>query len=163
MKEYVLTLLSSDCIVSEDGFVLLIEKDRPAWQKGLLNLPGGKVEEGETPEVAAVREVKEETGIEIERVHRMGEIRDRDFIIHCFRAYCHKVDFNLKPRDGETEIPTWMEWHDAIKDKRLIPNLRVIMPLMLKGVSGWVIEDNGGPDVPKGQKHQLKISVPGYV
>lgn len=44
--------------------VLLIEKDRPAWQAGKLNGVGGKLEDGEDPMVAMVREFREETGIE---------------------------------------------------------------------------------------------------
>ena len=42
--------------------ILLVKKDRPAWQSGRLNLVGGKIEEGETPEQAALRELKEEAG-----------------------------------------------------------------------------------------------------
>jgi 8-oxo-dGTP diphosphatase len=42
--------------------VLLIRKNRPAWQAGLLNGPGGKVEQGETPIDAMVREWNEEIG-----------------------------------------------------------------------------------------------------
>jgi 8-oxo-dGTP pyrophosphatase MutT (NUDIX family) len=44
--------------------VLLIRKNRPAWQAGLLNGPGGKVEDGEAPSQAVVREWREEIGQE---------------------------------------------------------------------------------------------------
>lgn len=43
--------------------VLLISKERPAWQKGKLNGIGGKVNIGESPVQAMVREFKEETGL----------------------------------------------------------------------------------------------------
>lgn len=45
------------------GFVLLIKKARPAWQKDKLNGVGGHVEDGELPQDAMVREFFEETGI----------------------------------------------------------------------------------------------------
>mgnify|MGYP000625090747 CR=1 FL=1 len=45
-------------VVNEDGEVLLIKR------RGLWDLPKGKVEEGEFMRLAAVREVKEETGID---------------------------------------------------------------------------------------------------
>jgi 8-oxo-dGTP diphosphatase len=45
--------------------VLLVKKLRPAWQAGLLNGIGGKVEPGEDPLHAMVRECKEESGLEI--------------------------------------------------------------------------------------------------
>lgn len=43
--------------------VLLIEKNRPEWQKGLMNGIGGKIEEYETPIEAMVRECEEESGL----------------------------------------------------------------------------------------------------
>lgn len=43
--------------------VVLIQKKKPAWQEGLLNGVGGKIENGETPEMAMAREFKEETGV----------------------------------------------------------------------------------------------------
>jgi 8-oxo-dGTP pyrophosphatase MutT (NUDIX family) len=46
--------------------VILIKKRRPNWQAGKLNGPGGKIEAGETPEQAMIREFKEETGIDTE-------------------------------------------------------------------------------------------------
>ncbi len=43
--------------------VVLLEKLSPAWQKGLLNGVGGKIEDGESPIQAMVRECEEETGV----------------------------------------------------------------------------------------------------
>jgi len=43
--------------------VLLIRKMKPKWQKGLLNFPGGKVEEDELPIMCVVRELKEECSL----------------------------------------------------------------------------------------------------
>ena len=45
--------------------VALIRKNRPDWQRGLLNGIGGKVEPGEVPENAMVREFHEETGLKL--------------------------------------------------------------------------------------------------
>jgi 8-oxo-dGTP diphosphatase len=47
-----------------DGLVLVTRKLDPG--KGLLALPGGFVDKGENPRIAAVREAKEETGLDIE-------------------------------------------------------------------------------------------------
>lgn len=48
-----------------DRVLLLQRRDMPAW-----NLPGGRVEEGESPWDACVREVEEETGLKV-RVERL--------------------------------------------------------------------------------------------
>ena len=45
-----------------NGNVALIHKNRPDWQKGRLNGIGGKIEPGETPEEAIIREFEEEAG-----------------------------------------------------------------------------------------------------
>ena len=57
--------------------VLLVEKQRPAWQVGRYNLPGGKIEEDETIHEAAIRELYEETGIMTSESHIMGTIEAR--------------------------------------------------------------------------------------
>lgn len=56
--------VSAVALVDRDGRVLLAQ--RPAGKKlaGLWEFPGGKIEEGETPEAALVRELKEELGID---------------------------------------------------------------------------------------------------
>ncbi|MDJ0392298.1 (deoxy)nucleoside triphosphate pyrophosphohydrolase [Rhodococcus sp. G-MC3] len=47
-----------------DGLLLLAQRSRPPELAGLWELPGGKVEPGETPETALVRELREELGVE---------------------------------------------------------------------------------------------------
>ena len=46
------------------GRVVLIEKQRPMWQKGKLNGIGGKIEKDERSIMCIVRETREESGIE---------------------------------------------------------------------------------------------------
>jgi 8-oxo-dGTP diphosphatase len=46
-----------------EGRVALVRKLKPAWQAGKLNAIGGKIEAGESPIQAMVREFAEETGV----------------------------------------------------------------------------------------------------
>jgi 8-oxo-dGTP diphosphatase len=50
--------------VDPDGRVLLAQRPQGKPMAGLWEFPGGKVEAGETPEDALVRELREELGIE---------------------------------------------------------------------------------------------------
>lgn len=50
------------CFSSDNERVVLIRKNKPEWQAGKLNGVGGKVEPGELPIDAMVREFREETG-----------------------------------------------------------------------------------------------------
>ena len=49
----------------ENGHLLLARRASPPELAGLWELPGGKVDPGETPETALVRELREELGIEV--------------------------------------------------------------------------------------------------
>lgn len=49
-------------VLDDSGRILLIRRGRPPGA-GLWSLPGGRVEPGETPHAAVVRETREETGL----------------------------------------------------------------------------------------------------
>lgn len=128
-----------------DERVLLVLKDRPEWQKGKYNLLGGKIEEGETPEEAAVRELKEEAGYEPEDIPiYVGKITGSWGTVHCVHL---KVDSDLEiqPRDGETELIQWMDWNEIRRSKLLMPNLKTIIPLIKNYIKDWIVKDEG-PD-----------------
>lgn len=59
--------------VFKDGAVLLVKRGR-APKEGEWSLPGGKIEPGETAPMAALRELKEETGIEAELAGTLGSL-----------------------------------------------------------------------------------------
>ena len=48
--------------ITDEGKVLMVRQYRKAFEKALLELPAGKADPGETPEVTAAREFSEETG-----------------------------------------------------------------------------------------------------
>lgn len=87
--------LAVSAAIVRDGKVLVVRRARkPALN--LYSFPGGGVEIGETLSEAVVREVREETGLEVEPVALAGEreaiVRDaqgkveRHFVILCFAA-----------------------------------------------------------------------------
>ena len=60
--EKIILIFAGGCIFNDKGEVLLQKRaDSNQW-----GFPGGAVELGETPQMAAIREVKEETGLDVE-------------------------------------------------------------------------------------------------
>jgi 8-oxo-dGTP diphosphatase len=68
-------LLTVDAVIFTDEGYVLIKRKNPPFQ-GDWALPGGFVDVGETVEAAAVREAKEETGLDIELVALLGVYSD---------------------------------------------------------------------------------------
>lgn len=151
-------------IVGNSGIndVLLIEKKRPDWQKGRLNLVGGKIESGETPEQAAERELYEEAGMtSCSPLQVMGIIVGEWGTVFCVKVPILKKT-KPQPRLSEDEIVDWISWDVIKSDPRLLPNLHIIIPLMQSGCTDWVMYD-GGPhfsgDVSSYWRHTMSITM----
>ena len=56
-------LVAAVALIDQDGRVLLAQRPNGKSMAGLWEFPGGKVETGETPEAALIRELEEELGI----------------------------------------------------------------------------------------------------
>lgn len=84
-------LLTVDTVIIFQGKIVLIRRGNPPFQDHFA-LPGGFVEVGETVETAAVREAKEETGLDVKLLKLLGVYSDpsRDSRFHtvsvCFLA-----------------------------------------------------------------------------
>jgi 8-oxo-dGTP diphosphatase len=124
--------LAVSAAIVRDGKVLVVRRARPPAQ-GLYTLPGGVVEAGETLLEALVREVHEETAIEIDPValagHREAIVRDDDgrakrhFVILCFAARWSRGEPRLNEELSEAH---WLD-PDAIKDLRTTDGLPEIV------------------------------------
>ncbi len=62
-------------VVVKRGRLLIDRRERDAMLGGLWELPGGKLADGETPEDAVVRELREEVGIEVRPIGPLATVR----------------------------------------------------------------------------------------
>ena len=127
-----LMLVASCALVDRDGRVLLARRPEGKWMAGLWEFPGGKLNPGETPEAALIRELKEELGIDISA----DCLAPFAFASHPYERFhllmplflCRRWKGIPRPREGQTL--TWVrperlaEYPMPPADKPLIPLLR---------------------------------------
>ncbi len=98
-------LVSAVALVDADGRVLLAQRPEGKSLAGLWEFPGGKVEDGETPEAALIRELKEELGIDSEE----SCLAPLTFASHSYDSFhllmplfvCRKWEGIAEPREGQ--------------------------------------------------------------
>ena len=59
-----IVLVAAVALIDRDGRVLIAQRPEGKSMAGLWEFPGGKVEQGETPEAALIRELKEELAVD---------------------------------------------------------------------------------------------------
>lgn len=137
-KVYTLT------IIHRDGKVLLGMKKR-GYGVGRFNGFGGKPDDGETLEQAAIREIKEEAGIEVRDLKSAGVAtflnskREEVSVVHIFSA----SEFSGEPSESEEMAPQWFDV-SAIPFEQMWPDDRFWFPYLLEGVDfkgSFVLDD----------------------
>ena len=120
------------CYIVKEGRVLLIHKKRGIGA-GKINGPGGKVDPGETPLAAAVRETQEETGVTPLSPQMRGELWfqfSADFVLHCFVYLAD--NFVGTPRETDEAVPEWFST-EALPFDRMWEDDKHWLPLLLDG------------------------------
>ena len=103
------------CYIMNDKGEVLLQFKRRGFGVGKWNGPGGKVEPGETSEQAVIREVKEETGLDIIKPELMAEL---DFIFKGHDGWSHVAHvYMAKNYSGEivSSDEGELEWFDIKK------------------------------------------------
>lgn len=127
-----LLLVAACALIDIDGRVLLARRPEGKKMAGLWEFPGGKLNPGETPEVALIRELKEELGIDVSAAC----LAPFAFASHEYERFhllmplflCRRWKGLPKPRENQTLA--WVrpqkltEYEMPPADKPLIPLLR---------------------------------------
>lgn len=107
-------------MVARDGeMVVIVPTRRGARGQEVLALPKGHVEAGESAAEAAARECREETGVEVELVEKLGDVRywyQRDgrriFKVVSFFLF-RATGGSVEDHDHEVEVARWTPMDQA--------------------------------------------------
>lgn len=146
--------------VAPDDELLLIRKRR-GLGADLYNGPGGKVEPDETPLEAAVRETREEVGVDVGPLDAVEKCGEFDFYFgddHVF--FCHVYiasEVTGTPRESEEAIPEWRT-RDAVPYDEMWADDELWLPEVLDGdtVRGVFYFDADGEEL---LEHALRTGV----
>lgn len=109
--------------------ILLIKKVKPDWQKDFYNGIGGKIEENETSLEAIMREVKEESNLNIKSWNLFSSITiETSSVDFYYTIYDYKDKYKSLTLEEVFEIPLYLI---NINNQKLISNLTWLIPLAL--------------------------------
>ncbi len=130
-----IVLVAAAALVDQDNRVLLAQRPPGRPLAGLWEFPGGKVEDGETPEEALVRELMEELHIDV----CLTCLAPYTFASHRYETFhllmplyiCRTWEGDIYPREGQTVA--WVrpqrlsDYSMPAADAPLIPFLRDLL------------------------------------
>ena len=127
-----LLLVAACALVDRDGRVLLARRREGAEMGGLWEFPGGKLDDGETPEEALVRELREELNVETQRSClapiAFASCNSGEFHLLMPLFACRKWSGTPEPRAHDALV--WVKQEDLLRydmppaDKPLAAQLR---------------------------------------
>lgn len=126
------------CYLIKDNEVVVTKYKKGNKKEGYYDIPGGKIEEGEIPKQTAIREMKEETGIEIQNLKYKGimtiEYPDRLFIFDTFIT----KEYEGEPQEFEENTSEWIDIDELLKKEKILSNIILLDKFLIKGL----IDDN---------------------
>lgn len=107
-------------------------------KESYYDIPGGKIEEGESPEETAIREIKEETGLKVKNLKYKGnmiiEYPNRIFDFDVFITN----ESEGEPQEFEENTSEWIEINELLQKEKILSNIMILDRFFIKGL----IEDN---------------------
>lgn len=109
-------------VVRGEETIVIVPTRRAANGRAVLALPKGHVDPGETPEEAAVREVREEAGVDADLVEKLGDVRywyqregRRIAKVVAFYLFDYRSG-DPADHDAEVEVAQWMPLERAARE-----------------------------------------------
>jgi len=122
------------CYLIKDGKVVVTKYNEGQPTAGYYDIPGGKIEDGETAEQAAIREMEEETGIVVKNLkHRGRFIADNPNKIFDFEVFL-TADFEGEPQDFAENTSEWIEIEELLKKEKIFSNIMLLDKFFINGL-----------------------------
>ena len=126
------TLVVAVALIDPDGRVLIAERPPGKAMAGLWEFPGGKIEPGETPETALIRELDEELGIAV----KADCLAPFTFASHAYAQFhllmplylCRRWEGTPQPR--EHVAIKWVRPRELIAERDAYPMPAADLPLL---------------------------------
>ena len=133
-----LVLVAACVLLDGDGRILIAKRPQGRSLAGLWEFPGGKVELGESPEHALIRELAEELGIDIES----ADLAPLTFASHDYPDFhllmplflCRRWRGTVAPHEGQELL--WVKPGELVSYAMPPADepLKALLPALLKGV-----------------------------
>ena len=125
-------LVAAVALIDADGRVLLARRPPGKSMAGLWEFPGGKVQDGETPEAALIREMIEELGITLTESclapFTFASHRYSDFHLLMPLYLCRRWEGIAQPREGQRVA--WVRPKDLARESTRYPMPPADLPLI---------------------------------
>ena len=122
------------CYLIKNNKIVVTKYKEGNQKEGYYDIPGGKIEEGELPEQTAIREMKEETGIDIKNLRHKGimivEYPDRKFIFDTFVSN----EYEGTLQNFEENTSEWMKITDLLQKDKILSNIIILDRFFIKGL-----------------------------
>lgn len=106
-------IILAGCVIQNpQGKILLIHRNTP--QRTQWETPGGKIEEDEDAEQTAVREIKEEVGVDIEIIRRLGQkdFQEDEFVMEYIWFLAKVVSGEPKLMEEKYDKLDYFSWEE---------------------------------------------------
>lgn len=122
------------CYLIKNDKVVVTKYKEKNKKSGYYDIPGGKIEEGETPEQTAIREMREETGLKVGNLKYKGNM-----IIE----YPNKIfDFDVfvtnesegEPQEVEENTAEWIDIKELLQKEKILSNIMILDRFFIKGL-----------------------------
>ena len=122
------------CYLIKGDKVIVIKYKDKSKKAGYYDIPGGKIEKGENPKQTAIREMKEETGLEVRNLKYKGnmiiEYPNRIFDIDVFITN----ESEGEPQEFEENTSEWIQLNELLQKEKILSNIMILDKFFIKGL-----------------------------